>query len=144
MTECPVLQAFLDGPGWIRTNDLGIKSLAAAAERDCVWLKQPARLSIPSCRKLRGTTGHGDRPALRFVLASWLEGAGASNADRDSILLATHEAAVRAMQTGEDGGTVEVIASQNDDESFLIHVRNDDRWAQLADDSPHNVGVSRS
>jgi hypothetical protein len=37
-----------------------------------------------------------------------------------------------------------VIASQNDDESFLIHVRNDDRWAQLADDSPHNVGVSRS
>ena len=48
------------------------------------------------------------------------------------------------MQTGEDGGTVEVIASQNDDESFLIHVRNDDRWAQLADDSPHNVGVSRS
>src|SRR5688500_14528818 len=55
------------GPGRDRTCDLGIKSAGATA-RDCVWLKEPARLSIHSCRKLRGIAGHGDKPVLPFVL----------------------------------------------------------------------------
>jgi hypothetical protein len=64
----PACWHYSDGPGWDRTNDLGIKSLAGAAARDCVWLKEPARLSIHSCTKLQGTAGHGDKPVLRFVL----------------------------------------------------------------------------
>lgn len=70
---------------------------------------------------------------LRHSLAAWLEGAGAPVAKRNSVVLATHEAAAHAMQTGESGGTVAVTASRDGD-AFIVHVRSDGAWEIAASD----------
>ena len=64
---------------------------------------------------------------LRHSLAAWLEGAGASVGQRNSVVLATHEATAHVMQTNE-GGTVDVSASRDGDDSFVVHVRSDGAW----------------
>ena len=70
---------------------------------------------------------------LRHSLADWLEGAGAQVAERNSVVLATHEAAAHAMQAGESGGTIDVTASRDDD-AFIVHVRRDGAWEIAATD----------
>ena len=65
---------------------------------------------------------------LRHSLAAWFDRAGASNADRDSMVLATHEAAAHSMEHSESDSTLDVRARRNGDDSFLVHVRNDGDW----------------
>jgi hypothetical protein len=65
---------------------------------------------------------------LRDSLAAWLEGAGAPRAERNSVVLATHEAAAHMMRAGESGGTIDVTASRDGDDSFVVHVRSDEAW----------------
>jgi hypothetical protein len=72
---------------------------------------------------------------LRHSLASWLDGAGASGADRDSMVLATHEAAAQAIQNA-DSGTVDVSARHDGDHSFVVHVRSDRAWSVIAPNEP--------
>ena len=38
------------------------------------------------------------------------------------------------MQTSESGGTVEVTASRDGDDSFVVHVRSDGAWEMAASD----------
>lgn len=65
---------------------------------------------------------------LRHALSSWLERSGASTADQESMVLATHEAAAHAIEAGESGGTVEVTADRDSDHSVVVHVRHHSRW----------------
>jgi hypothetical protein len=58
----------LNGPGWIRTNDLGIKSLVGTSAANCYHLKQPATTTNRSCTEVQRTAGCGDKLVLRFVL----------------------------------------------------------------------------
>ena len=74
---------------------------------------------------------------LRHSLATWLDGAGASGADRDSIVLATHEAAAQAMQSA-DSGSVDVSAGHDGDRSFVVHVRSDGAWNVVGPNEPVN------
>lgn len=71
---------------------------------------------------------------LRLSLAAWLDEAGAPIGQRNSVVLATHEATAHVMQTGESGGTVDVTASRDGDESFVVHVRSDGAWETAASD----------
>lgn len=70
---------------------------------------------------------------LRHALASWLDGAGASGPDRDSMVLATHEAAAHAMQSGESG-TVDVSVDHDDGRRFVVQVRSDKVWRTVGSD----------
>jgi histidine kinase-like protein len=65
---------------------------------------------------------------LRHALTTWLDGAGATPENRDSIVLATHEATAHAMEIGESGTTVDVTAIRDNDDSFVLHVRSDGGW----------------
>lgn len=38
------------------------------------------------------------------------------------------------MQTGESGGTVDVTASRDRNDSFIVHVRSDGAWESAASD----------
>ena len=67
---------------------------------------------------------------LRHALTTWLDDAGATPADRDSIVLATHEATAHAMEIGESGSTVDVTAMRDYDDSFVLHVRSDGGWTR--------------
>ena len=71
---------------------------------------------------------------LRHSLASWLERAGAPAAERDSVVLATHEAAASAMESGESGGSVDVTANRDGEGAFVVHVRSDGVWEAAASD----------
>ena len=71
---------------------------------------------------------------LRHALGAWLDGSGAPLAQRNSVVLATHEATAHVMQTSESGGTVDVTASRDGDNSFVVHVRSDGAWARATSD----------
>lgn len=71
---------------------------------------------------------------LRHSLAAWLEGAGAPVGQRNSVVLATHEVTAHAMQTAESGGTIDVSASRDRNDSFVVHVRADGAWESAASD----------
>ena len=58
----------LSGPGWNRTNDLGIKSLARTSAANCYDLKQPATSTNPCCTEMRDAAGTRDTPVLPAVL----------------------------------------------------------------------------
>lgn len=73
---------------------------------------------------------------LRHSLAAWLESAGAPIAERNSVLLATHEVAAHAMQTGRTGGTVDVTATTDGLDAFVVHVRSDGVWERVGPDTP--------
>lgn len=78
---------------------------------------------------------------LRLSLGAWLEDSGALVGQRNSVILATHEAAAHVMQT-ESGGTVNVIASRDGENSFVVHVRGDGAWKIAASDvegSAHSI-----
>jgi hypothetical protein len=53
------------------------------------------------------------------------------------MVLATHEAAARAMQSA-GSGSVDVSASQDDDRSFVVHVRSDGAWNVVGPNEPGN------
>ena len=38
------------------------------------------------------------------------------------------------MQTGESGGTIDITASRDGDDSFVVHVRSDGAWEVAASD----------
>jgi anti-sigma regulatory factor (Ser/Thr protein kinase) len=67
---------------------------------------------------------------LRRSLTAWLDLAGSSSDVRDSILLATHEAAANAMVHGEAERPVTVSASENEDGGFTVDVTNHGRWKE--------------
>ena len=71
---------------------------------------------------------------LRHSLGAWLEGAGASLRQRSSVVLATHEATAHLMQSNGSAGTVDVTASRDGDDSFVVHVRRDGAWEIAASD----------
>ena len=56
------------GPGWNRTNDLGIKSLGQATACGCNVLKAPATVAVRCCNVLRQDAACGDRAVLQSVL----------------------------------------------------------------------------
>jgi anti-sigma regulatory factor (Ser/Thr protein kinase) len=67
---------------------------------------------------------------LRRSLTAWLDLASPSSDVRDSVLLATHEAAANAMVHGEAESPVTVSASKNDDGGFTVEVTNHGRWKE--------------
>lgn len=73
---------------------------------------------------------------LRHSLASWLERAGAPAAERDSVVLATHEAAASAIESGDSGGMVDVTADRDVTGVFVVHVRSDGVWEPAGSDVP--------
>ena len=73
---------------------------------------------------------------LRHSLSSWLERAGAQAAERDCVVLATHEAAASAIESGESGGTFDVTASRDHEGVLVVHVRSDGVWEAASSDAP--------
>ena len=67
---------------------------------------------------------HGMRQSLR----SWLELTTATARTRDSVVLATHEAAANAMVHGQPGSAVTVSARQNESGDFAVEVSNHGGW----------------
>lgn len=65
---------------------------------------------------------------MRRLLVSWLELAGAPEDVRSALLLATHEAAAKAMEHGQPESPVTVTASHGDDGGFIIEVTNCGGW----------------
>jgi hypothetical protein len=72
---------------------------------------------------------------LRHALAGWLDGAGADSTERNSLVLATHEVAARAMTAGgTTDRTIDVSASRDRGDSFVVLVREDGVWEPIEDD----------
>ena len=67
---------------------------------------------------------------LRQSLRSWLELTTAAAHTRDSIVLATHEAAANAIVHGQPGGAVTVSARQDEAGDFAIEVSNVGGWKE--------------
>ena len=62
---------------------------------------------------------------LRHDLAAWLERVGVIGADRDAIVLATHEAVANGI---EHAAARVVIRGVRDEEKLLVVVSNSGRW----------------
>jgi anti-sigma regulatory factor (Ser/Thr protein kinase) len=62
---------------------------------------------------------------LRRDLAGWLERVGINGADRDAIVLATHEAAANGIQ---HAAARVVVRGVRDEEKLLVVVSNSGRW----------------
>lgn len=56
--------------------------------------------------------------------------------ERDSVVLATHEAAAHAIESGESGGTVDVTASRDGEGVSIVHVRSDGVWEAACSPMP--------
>ena len=67
---------------------------------------------------------------MRRSLMTWLEGAHATPAMRDAVLLATHEAAANAMSHGEPEAPVTVTASPDEGGGFVVEVTNHGGWKE--------------
>lgn len=65
---------------------------------------------------------------MRQSLRSWLELTTATARTRDSVVLATHEAASNAMVHGQPGGSVTVSARQDEAGDFAVEVSNLGGW----------------
>lgn len=61
---------------------------------------------------------------LRQSLRSWLEHSTATARIRDSVVLATHEAAANAMVHGQPGSAVTVSARQEESGDIAVEVSN--------------------
>jgi hypothetical protein len=64
---------------------------------------------------------------LRHALASWFESDGVPDHCRNSIVLATHEAAANAIRHGEIDRPVNVTVT-HEVEGLTVTVENDPRW----------------
>ena len=67
---------------------------------------------------------------LRQSLRSWLELTTAAAHTRDSIVLATHEAAANAIVHGQPGGAVTVSVRQDEADGFAVAVSNLGGWKE--------------
>lgn len=67
---------------------------------------------------------------LRQSLRSWLELTTATARTRDSVVLATHEAAANAMVHGRPGSAVTVSARQDESGDFAVEVSNFGGWRE--------------
>jgi anti-sigma regulatory factor (Ser/Thr protein kinase) len=65
--------------------------------------------------------------ALRRQLAAWLEQMSVSEAIRDDVILATHEAAANAIEHAELGSEV-TVKGVHDEGSVLVIVTNSGVW----------------
>ena len=65
---------------------------------------------------------------MRKCLRSWLGQTTATARTRDSIVLATHEAAANAMVHGQPGSAVTVSARQEESGDFAVEVSNLGDW----------------
>ena len=68
---------------------------------------------------------------LRQSLRSWLELTTATARTRDSVVLATHEAAANAMVHGEPEAPVTVTASPDEGGGFVVEVTSHGGWKKL-------------
>jgi serine/threonine-protein kinase RsbW len=73
--------------------------------------------------------------ALRHDLAAWLERVGIAGADRDAVVLATHEAAANGI---EHAAARVVVRGVRDEEKLLVVVSNDGRWRGRPWDEPRS------
>lgn len=64
---------------------------------------------------------------LRSSLAAWLDRAGATSEQRDSVVLATHEATANAMTDGNGEGSIDVTAKR-DGPGFVVDVAHAGPW----------------
>jgi anti-sigma regulatory factor (Ser/Thr protein kinase) len=64
---------------------------------------------------------------LRHTLAAWLDTAGVADEARESIVLATHEAAVNAIEHAELGTEV-AVRGVRDDAKLIVVVANTGKW----------------
>lgn len=67
---------------------------------------------------------------MRQSLRSWLELTTATARTRDSVVLATHEAAANAMVHGQPGSAVTVSARQDESGDFAVEVSNFGGWKE--------------
>lgn len=67
---------------------------------------------------------------MRHSLRSWLELTAATARIRDSVVIATHEAAANAMAHGEPEGPVTVTASLDEEGGFVVEVTNHGGWRE--------------
>jgi len=68
--------------------------------------------------------GPSELRELRQSLRSWLELTSATARTRDSVVLATHEAAANAMVHGRQGSAVNVSARQEESGDVVVEVSN--------------------
>ena len=73
-----------------------------------------------------------DLREMRQSLRSWLELTTATARTRDSVVLATHEAAANAMVHGQPGSAVTVSARQDGAGDFAVEVSNLGGWKEPA------------
>ena len=79
---------------------------------------------------------------LRRELTSWLEAAGVAESARDSIVLATHEAAANAIEHAQLGSEVSVRGLR-DDHELMVMVTNTGTWKKSRhDDDARGRGVA--
>ena len=74
---------------------------------------------------------------MRQSLRSWLELTTATARTRDSVVLATHEAAANAMVHGEPEAPVTVFASPDEGGGFMVEVTSHGGWKEP---EPENAG----
>ena len=67
---------------------------------------------------------------MRRLLTSWLELTDATEDVQGAVLLATHEAAAKAMTHGERESPVTISASQGEDGTFTVEVGNYGGWKE--------------
>ena len=79
---------------------------------------------------------------LRHSLTTWFESEGVPEQCRDSLMLATHEAAANAIKHGEVDRPVRVSVTHGA-ESLTVVVRNAPRWGEPAPKSPGGLGMMR-
>lgn len=72
--------------------------------------------------------GPGELRGMRQSLRSWLELTTATARTRDSVVLATHEAAANAMVHGQPGSAVTISARQDEAGDFAVEVSNLGGW----------------
>ena len=79
---------------------------------------------------------------MRQSLRSWLELTTSTAHTRDSVVLATHEAAANAMAHGQAGSPVTVSAHQNEAGDFAIAVSNLGGWKKEPDLGTRGHGLA--
>ena len=80
---------------------------------------------------------------LRHSLTTWFESDGVPEKCRDSLMLATHEAAANAIKHGEVDRPVRVSVTHGA-ESVTVVVRNYPRWGEPElNPGPRGLGMMR-
>lgn len=78
---------------------------------------------------------------LRRSLSAWLESGGVPEETRDSVVLATHEAAANAIEHARSGNGVTVTGERND-RALVIVVANEGDWRQPSKNDGRGRGLA--